>query len=87
MTDVTDRISQDHLRERVRGLLETLPPREAEILRLRFGVDRDEEGLTLAEIGEKFSVSRERVRQLEAEALAKLGGSAAVEELDSHFNR
>ncbi|AUX21870.1 RNA polymerase sigma factor [Sorangium cellulosum] len=55
----------------VRALLDSLTPREREVLRLRFGLD-GEQAHTLAEIGGKFSVSRERVRQIEENALSKL---------------
>ncbi|WP_437962096.1 sigma factor-like helix-turn-helix DNA-binding protein [Sorangium sp. So ce119] len=53
------------------SLLESLTPREREVLRLRFGLD-GEQTHTLAEIGGMFSVSRERVRQIEENALSKL---------------
>ena len=56
---------------RVLGALEQLPPREREILRLRFGFDGTEP-LTLDEIGQRFALTRERIRQVEARALAKL---------------
>jgi RNA polymerase primary sigma factor len=49
-----------------------LTPREAQALRLRFGLDRGGTERTLAEVGEQLGISRERVRQLEAEAMAKL---------------
>ncbi|WP_437930499.1 sigma-70 family RNA polymerase sigma factor [Sorangium sp. So ce291] len=55
----------------VRSLLESLTPREREVLRLRFGLD-GEQTHTLAEIGGMFSVSRERIRQIEENALSKL---------------
>lgn len=55
----------------VRALLDSLTPREREVLRLRFGLD-GEQTHTLAEIGGKFSVSRERIRQIEENALSKL---------------
>lgn len=54
-----------------REMLETLSVREQEVLRLRFGIDGKEE-LTLEEIGKRFDVTRERVRQIEAKALSKL---------------
>ncbi len=56
---------------RLQAALDEIEPREAEILRLRFGIDADGP-LTLREIGEKFGVSRERVRQIESRALQKL---------------
>ncbi len=57
--------------ERLQTLLDSIDPREAEILRLRFGIDH-EGPMTLREIGERFSVSRDRVRQIETRALRKL---------------
>ena len=54
--------------------LETMDPREATVLRMRFGLD-DNEPRTLKEIGESLGLTRERVRQIETEALAKLGES------------
>ncbi|XXX80617.1 sigma-70 family RNA polymerase sigma factor [Sorangium sp. So ce134] len=59
------------LHTQVRSLLESLTPREREVLRLRFGLD-GEQTHTLAEIGGMFSVSRERIRQIEENALSKL---------------
>ncbi|MEI6437564.1 MAG: sigma-70 family RNA polymerase sigma factor [Candidatus Omnitrophota bacterium] len=58
-------------KERTRGILEELPPREREIISMRFGVP-DGEPKTLAEIAEKMNISRERVRQLEVTILKKL---------------
>jgi RNA polymerase primary sigma factor len=58
------------LAEGVHKILSTLTPREEAILRLRFGLDGDEH--TLMEIGERFGVTRERIRQIEAKALEKL---------------
>ena len=54
------------------SILKVLSPREQFILRRRFGIDGEPDGLTLREIGEQLNLSRERVRQLEAMALAKL---------------
>jgi RNA polymerase primary sigma factor len=61
----------DELRQ-VLGLLETMDAREATVLRLRFGLD-GEDPMTLKEIGDRLGLTRERVRQIEREALAALG--------------
>jgi RNA polymerase primary sigma factor len=57
--------------DEVHRLLSTLTPMEARILRWRFGLD-DEEELTLKEIGDKYNLSRERIRQLQEQALGKI---------------
>jgi RNA polymerase primary sigma factor len=57
--------------DEVRRLLDTLTPMEARILRWRFGLD-DEDELTLKEIGDKYNLSRERIRQLQEQALSKI---------------
>jgi RNA polymerase primary sigma factor len=59
------------LRERMAEVLETLNPREAEILQMRFGL-QDDRVYTLEEVGLQFGLTRERVRQIEAKALKKL---------------
>jgi len=59
------------LRERLEEILETLQPREARILRLRFGL-QDGRNYTLEEVGQKFGLTRERIRQIEAHALNRL---------------
>src|SRR5208283_4454987 len=59
-------------------LLDKMDKREATVLRMRFGLD-DEEPKTLKEIGECLGLTRERVRQIESEALAKLGDNLSVE--------
>ncbi len=59
------------LQEQIRAVLSTLPPREQEVLRMRFGLD-DGYSLTLEEVGLYFNVTRERIRQIEAKALKKL---------------
>ena len=52
-------------------VMQTLTPREAKVLRLRFGLD-DGKARTLEEVGKEFDVTRERIRQIEAKALRKL---------------
>ena len=59
------------LREKVEEVLETLPPREARILRLRFGLENGRT-YTLEEVGQKFGLTRERIRQIESKALRRL---------------
>lgn len=61
------------LRESLEQVIETLSPIELEILRLRLGSDEGE-GLTLQEIGQRYALSRERIRQLQERALTKLRG-------------
>jgi RNA polymerase primary sigma factor len=59
------------LQEQLRGVLGTLPPREQEVLKMRFGLE-DGYSLTLEEVGLYFNVTRERIRQIEAKALRRL---------------
>ncbi len=59
------------LREKIEEVLESLPPREARILRLRFGLENGH-NYTLEEVGEKFGLTRERIRQIESKALRRL---------------
>ncbi len=59
------------LSEKVEAVLDTLPPREARILRMRFGLD-DGRSYTLEEVGQKFGLTRERIRQIESKALSRL---------------
>jgi len=60
-----------NLREQTAEILKTLKPREAEILRMRFGLP-DDRVYTLEEVGQHFALTRERIRQIEAKALKKL---------------
>jgi RNA polymerase primary sigma factor len=59
------------LREKIEEVLDTLPAREARILRLRFGLENGH-NYTLEEVGEKFGLTRERIRQIESKALRRL---------------
>ena len=61
----------DLLRERINEVLSSLTPREARIIRLRFGLDCDRP-YTLEEVGQKFGLTRERIRQIEGKALRRL---------------
>lgn len=66
-----EEVTQEDLRLQVRKALATLPPREEKVVRLRFGVGEAHD-YTLEELGEKFSITRERIRQIEAKTLRKL---------------
>ncbi len=77
-----DRAIAGGLQTHVRDMLDILTPREAEVLAMRYGIGSDRER-TLNEIGERFGVSRERVRQIERQALKKLREEGYVEHLRS----
>ncbi len=66
-----DAASRQLLKEQIADVLDSLSSRERKVLELRFGLE-DGRNRTLEEIGREFSVTRERIRQIEAEALAKL---------------
>jgi RNA polymerase primary sigma factor len=67
----SDLISEEALKRRMTHVLETLSLREREVIKLRFGIGKDET-YTLEELGKKFKVTRERIRQIEIRALKKL---------------
>lgn len=73
-------VKNHELADRVTGILATLSPREEKIIRLRFGIGEDAE-YTLEEIGKRFNVSRERIRQIEKKALNRLRHSSRREKL------
>ncbi|MGH8678307.1 MAG: sigma-70 family RNA polymerase sigma factor, partial [Burkholderiales bacterium] len=66
-----DAAIQSNLREATSRVLSTLTPREERVLRMRFGIGMNTDH-TLEEVGQQFSVTRERIRQIEAKALRKL---------------
>lgn len=70
------------LQESIRSVLSTLTPREAKVLRMRFGIDMNTDH-TLEEVGKQFDVTRERIRQIEAKALRKLHHPSRSEKLKS----
>ena len=74
------------LREVAGEVLDTLTPREAKVLRMRFGVDMNTDH-TLEEVGKQFDVTRERIRQIEAKALRKLRHPTRSERLKSFLDR
>lgn len=69
--DPSDSIAVTDLREAVRAILLDLPPREQEVMRMRFGMN-GQEGATLEEVGQAFNITRERVRQIEVRTLFRL---------------
>ncbi len=71
-----EEVATNLLHEQLNGALDRLPPREAQILRLRYGLE-DGRVYTLEEVGQAIGVTRERVRQLEAQALNRLRQSSA----------
>jgi len=73
---------QSGLREVVSELLDGLTPREAKVMRMRFGIDMSSDH-TLEEVGKQFDVTRERIRQIEAKALRKLKHPSRSEKLRS----
>ena len=63
--------TMESLRETTHAVLAQLTPREAKVLRMRFGIDLNTDH-TLEEVGKQFDVTRERIRQIEAKALRKM---------------
>src|SRR3546814_548265 len=74
-----DSTTNTNLMETVRDVLAGLTPREAKVLRMRFGIDMNTDH-TLEEVGKQFDVTRERIRQIEAKALRKLRHPSRSEE-------
>ena len=73
------------LKEQLEEVMETLTPREAKVLRLRFGLE-DGKARTLEEVGKEFMVTRERIRQIEAKALRKLRHPSRSKKLRDYMN-
>ena len=77
-----DQATMESLRETTHSVLAQLTPREAKVLRMRFGIDLNTDH-TLEEVGKQFDVTRERIRQIEAKALRKLRHPSRSEQLRS----
>ena len=73
------------LSEDVQNVLSGLTPREAKVLRMRFGIDMNTDH-TLEEVGKQFDVTRERIRQIEAKALRKLRHPSRSDKLESYLD-
>ncbi|HCO43522.1 MAG TPA: RNA polymerase sigma factor RpoD, partial [Gammaproteobacteria bacterium] len=75
----------ESLREATQDVLGSLTPREAKVLRMRFGIEMNTDH-TLEEVGKQFDVTRERIRQIEAKALRKLRHPTRSEKLRSFLD-
>ncbi len=78
-----DAVMQAGLRDVVKDILDSLTPREAIILRMRFGIEMSTDH-TLEEVGDQFDVTRERIRQIEAKAIRKLKHPSRADKLRSY---
>jgi RNA polymerase primary sigma factor len=85
MLSPIDSATIEGLREATRTVLSSLTPREAKVLRMRFGIDMNTDH-TLEEVGKQFDVTRERIRQIEAKALRKLRHPSRSEKLRSFLD-
>ena len=81
----SDAAMYSSLKDATKEVLETLTPREAKVLRMRFGIDMNTDH-TLEEVGKQFDVTRERIRQIEAKALRKLRHPTRSERLRSFLD-
>lgn len=80
VVDPTQKMALLHLREQINEVLDSLAPKEKEVVMMRFGLD-DGRIKTLKEIGETFNISRERVRQIETTAISKLKHPTRIKQL------
>jgi RNA polymerase primary sigma factor len=81
----SDSATFEGLRESTQNILASLTPREAKVLRMRFGIEMNTDH-TLEEVGKQFDVTRERIRQIEAKALRKLRHPSRSEQLRSFLD-
>jgi RNA polymerase primary sigma factor len=85
MPGAEDVVFRAALESQMRACIDDLDPKEELVLRLRFGLD-DRDPLTLKEIGDQLNLSRERIRQIEAQALAKLKRMQSCQRLRAYLN-
>jgi RNA polymerase primary sigma factor len=83
---VEERLIRRRLAEKVRAALGELEPKEREVMRLRFGLDRGGEQRTLQEVGDRLGLTRERIRQIEGRAKERLRRSKKSDELRNYLN-
>ncbi len=77
-------LMKESLKNEVTNILSTLDAREAEVIRLSFGIGRNQKA-TLEEIGDRFNLTRERIRQIKEKALRKLRGSKRSDKLKAYL--
>ena len=77
-------LMKESLKNEITNVLSTLNAREAEVIRLSFGIGRNQKA-TLAEIGDRFNLTRERIRQIKEKALRKLRGSKRGDRLKAYL--
>jgi RNA polymerase primary sigma factor len=77
---------RESFRSQVREILDQLNPRERQVIEERFGFNETEEPNTLQRIGEKLGITRERVRQIEQQAIKKLRRNARIRKLQTFLN-
>lgn len=78
-------IIKNSIQQQIRGMLGELDDKEANVIKLRFGVD-DDKARTLQEIGDMLNLSRERIRQIEQKAMRKLARSRRLQQLRGYLN-
>ena len=78
-------IIKNSIQQQIRDMLDELDDKEANVIKLRFGLD-DDEARTLQEIGDMLNLSRERIRQIEQKAMRKLARSRRLQQLRGYLN-
>jgi RNA polymerase primary sigma factor len=78
-------IIKNSIQQQIREMLDELDEKEANVIKLRFGLD-DDQARTLQEIGDMLNLSRERIRQIEQKAMRKLGRSRKLQQLRGYLN-
>ena len=81
----SDAATYSSLRDATKEVLDTLTPREAKVLRMRFGIEMSTDH-TLEEVGKQFDVTRERIRQIEAKAIRKLKHPSRSDKLRTYLD-
>ncbi|MBI4870843.1 MAG: RNA polymerase sigma factor RpoD [Candidatus Riflebacteria bacterium] len=82
----TDEVANTMLKEQIQSVLSTLHGRERDVIRYRFGIGQTQQ-LTLEEVGQKFGVTRERIRQIEAKALSRLRHPTRSRKLEDFYHK